>query len=571
MQSIMQNYSGEGKTITMANYFEFIIQTLQSIVDMERLLKLNANQCIHLSSKLNQVVVIIKKVIGKCDEALKFGPIIKDFYRIVQKAHSLVGDCAREEWCQVVAIQMDNKEGFRELLQELECWFHTACEDFMEKHLTQETRTLDFYPTSFDEVQGDRDSLVSMLTTTLNDSTTSDKMQTITKYMLDKLICLKESEGIQLNLVTNPKCHWEISQSSEILGRGAFGTVFKSQWMGVPCATKILQEETSPQVEASFLKEACIMSGLSHPNITKLIGCGTTTGENIHSFVIMELMKSNLSKWLLKQPKGVPITRLAVIDLIHQIASGMCYLHDMHVAHRDLKPDNILVTSMGPNLMLDEYAYIKLVDFGVSKLEVGNVPLVPTGGNLGTSKYMAPEAFGPDEQLQPIDAFKADVFSFGATCSQVLTGEIPFSTILKHADILERVKNGHRPKLPSNWPSMTSLINECWSSSAQKRPSFSDICVRLQNLRSDTLKNGDGNWVPLYDTSIDANIFYEGHQQVHNKCVHWWNQFKWSKTKEVTKQVNFFLYIMQNYNVDASFKEKLLKRFAIDLVHVFDK
>ena len=98
------------------------------------------------------------------------------------------------------------------------------------------------------------------------------------------------------------------------------------------------KKKTSPQVEASFLNEACIMSGLSHPNITKLIGCGTTTSDNIHSFVIMELMKSNLSKWLLKPPMGVPITCLAVIDIVvHQIASGMCYLHDMHVAHRDLK------------------------------------------------------------------------------------------------------------------------------------------------------------------------------------------------------------------------------------------
>lgn len=118
-------------------------------------MKLNANQCIHLSRKLNQVVVRIKTVIRKCNEALKFGPIIKNFYRTVQKSHSLIGDCARGERCQVVAIQTDNKEGFRELLQELECWFHIACEDFMKKHLTQETRSLDFYPTSFDEVQGD--------------------------------------------------------------------------------------------------------------------------------------------------------------------------------------------------------------------------------------------------------------------------------------------------------------------------------------------------------------------------------------------------------------------------------
>lgn len=540
MQSIMQYSSGEGETKNMTNFFELTMQAVQSIVGMERLLKLNANQCIHLSCKLNQVVVIIKKVIGKCDKAFKFGSIIKDIYRIVQKSHSLVEDCAREEWCQVVAIQMDNKEGFRELLQELECWFRTGCEDFMEKHLTQEMKNLDFHPASFDEVQGDRDSLVSMLIATLNNSTTTEKMQEVTKYMLDKLNCLRESEGMQLNLVTYPKCHWDVSQSSEILGQGAFGTVFKSHWMGVPCATKILQEETSPQIEASFLKEACIMSGLSHPNITKLIGCGTTTGENIHSFVIMELMKSNLSKWLLKQPKGVPATRLAVIDVIYQIASGMCYLHDMHVAHRDLKPDNILVTSMGRDLMLDEYAYIKLVDFGISKLEVGNVPLVPTGRNLGTSKYMAPEAFGPDEQLKPIDAFKADVYSFGATCSQVLTGEIPFSTILKHADILEIVKNGGRPKLPSNWPSLTSLINDCWSSTAQKRPAFSNICVKLQNLRCDILKNGGGDWVPLYDGSIDENVYFEGHQQARNKCLHWWNQFKWSKTMEETNQVIVF-------------------------------
>ena len=83
---------------------------------------------------------------------------------------------------------------------------------------------------------------MSMLTATLNNSTTSDKMQVLTKYILDKLVCLKESEGIQLNLVTNPKCHWEISQSSEFFGEEHLA-VFNSHWMDVPCATKILQEE----------------------------------------------------------------------------------------------------------------------------------------------------------------------------------------------------------------------------------------------------------------------------------------------------------------------------------------
>ena len=92
-------------------------------------------------------------------------------------------------------------------------------------------------------------------------------------------------------------------------------------------------------------------------------------------FLVMELMEISLSGLLKKQK--TPLPYLAAIDMMHEIARGMCYLHDMHVAHLDLKLGNVLLSSVSTPVGGKgnvSYDFVKLIDYDVSKTEVHSKP-----------------------------------------------------------------------------------------------------------------------------------------------------------------------------------------------------
>ncbi|KAK3595142.1 hypothetical protein CHS0354_028574 [Potamilus streckersoni] len=230
-------------------------------------------------------------------------------------------------------------------------------------------------------------------------------------------------------------------------------------------------------------QEVALTSKLQHPCVISFIGLSFSP----KLVMVLELapwgsLRNILDKENEKRPpfnkyrdkdKTFPpvLDKDLTFKIIFQIAKGLQYLHDNGITYRDLKTDNILVTSRD----LDSSVNVKLSDYGISKYCWSG----GTMGMVGTPGYQAPEVLDGlayDE--------KVDIFSFAMVITEVLSGHRPYESYTNLAQISKAMKiSGKRPGLKeynieSNFPYLEHLMEECWVNSPLNRPS-ADIIVSL--------------------------------------------------------------------------------------------
>jgi len=218
-----------------------------------------------------------------------------------------------------------------------------------------------------------------------------------------------------------------------VLGVGGMGVVYRGldKSMGREVAIKTLTEATE-ELRQRFLLEA--RSGvLNHPNIVTVYDFGEQDG---NPYIVMEFVRGDSLENLLRD--GRTFTLIEKLEIIRQVCLGLGYAHQHGVVHRDIKPANVMVQPDGS---------IKIVDFGVARLE-SQSGHTQTGMVIGTFHYISPERL----LGKPADG-RADIWSAGVILYQLLTGRLPFPGD-DPATLHRVIREPHEPvsKIRSDYP-----------------------------------------------------------------------------------------------------------------------
>ena len=223
-------------------------------------------------------------------------------------------------------------------------------------------------------------------------------------------------------------------QLTEKLGAGGMAEVYKAYQPRLDryVAIKFIRPELAvdDNFRARFEQEARAIAQLSHGNIVHIYDFG----EEAHRyFLVMEFVPGQTLKQfvLSRSQTGRSITPTEVINVLRQVGAALDYAHGRGIVHRDVKPDNIMLTSDGRAV---------LNDFGIAKLVEGNGQggLTQTGTAVGTPAYMAPEQIqGIKEQIGPA----TDLYALGVILYELLTGQTPFTADTPFAVMLKHVSD----------------------------------------------------------------------------------------------------------------------------------
>lgn len=205
-------------------------------------------------------------------------------------------------------------------------------------------------------------------------------------------------------------------QLLERLGEGGMGVVYKARQMPVDrlVAVKMLSKDVArdPQWVARFSNEARACSKLAHPNTIRMFDFGQTRAGEL--FMVMELADGMTLREAMD--KG-PMAEQRVLKIVIQCCASLAEAHSVGIIHRDIKPDNVILTQMGgaPD-------FVKVLDFSVAKLlQDADRLRTQAGVVFGTPLYMSPE----QGRGLPLDA-RSDLYSLGVVAYEMLAGNVPF-------------------------------------------------------------------------------------------------------------------------------------------------
>ncbi len=247
------------------------------------------------------------------------------------------------------------------------------------------------------------------------------------------------------------------------LGRGGMARVYLAHDIkhGRDVAIKVLRPELSQSLgHDRFLREIEIAARLRHPNIVPLYDSGEVDGA---LYFVMPYEEGRSLRERLRAEGPLPLAD--ALGVLRDVARALAYAHEHGVVHRDVKSDNVMLSS--------DAAIV--TDFGIAKAvsaaltDGGGTELTQTGSAIGTPAYMAPEQAAGD----PGTDHRADIYAFGCLAFEVFTGNPPFHGLSKHQTIAAHLMTAPpavgsiRAEVP---PAVADLIARCLEKDPAARP-----------------------------------------------------------------------------------------------------
>jgi serine/threonine-protein kinase len=255
----------------------------------------------------------------------------------------------------------------------------------------------------------------------------------------------------------------------ELVGSGGMSSVFRARDLQLErqVAVKILLERYAgdPEYLERFRREARSVARLSHPNIVTVIDRGDDDGRQ---YIVFEHVDGENLKELVTRSGRLPVRR--ALELALAVADGLAFAHEQGLVHRDVKPQNVLLSNEGE---------VKVTDFGIARSLHVDHGVTQTGTVLGTGEYLAPEQ-ASGKPVSPA----TDVYSLGVVLWELLTGDVPFTGENFVAVALQHV-NDPPPSLravrPDVSPRLAATV-ECALAKdpAQRFPSMAALARELR-------------------------------------------------------------------------------------------
>lgn len=290
------------------------------------------------------------------------------------------------------------------------------------------------------------------------------------------------------------------------LGRGGMGRVFKAvhQTMNRVVALKVVASSLvkNERAQQMFMREVRAAARLMHPNIVTAYDANQIGDRH---YMVMEYVDGPNLEHLVRE-KGPMAVGLAC-EFVRQAALGLQFAHEMGMVHRDIKPANLLVQGMNGPDGKPNRCIVKILDFGLARLQEPKPGSLPTHGSIETHQNMVvgtPDYLSPEQakDLHKAD-IRSDLYSLGCTLHYLLAGQVPFpggqtiEKLVRHGTEEPPALDQLRPDVPAE---VAAIVRKLMAKSPADR--FATP-ADLANALAPFAMNGPPTWTIVEPADVD--------------------------------------------------------------------